>query len=278
MRGSRRFTRAGRVVVFASALIGGAVPRPAAAQAQGSQVTWFLKGLQTGLCVNFLVAPDYAAGELHRGLPTPAESLATEFPALDREVRSDPPYRGWVPAEYCWFLYDSAAVGGKNVTVDGGRQPVVVGYYAIRGTGVGDGANGYAVDLFTNAGPLLEATTNARLRVAKIKFTKGKIPDQEEVADRFRLVAQQGGTTIQWDGGPGTPVAPTPFAVKLSGLEITNTTHPISAVLTPDSTFTPTGDFRVLGDGDLQSALSKSPIRFLRNVLKGGNTDWILGG
>lgn len=274
----RHLSRLGGGVALATTLLGGIAPRPLAAQARNSQITWFLRGLQTGLCVNFLVAPDYAAGKLRRGLPTPAESLAAEFPALDREVRADPPYKGWIPAEYCWFLYDSATVAGRNVVVDGGRQPLMVGYYAIRGTDVGDGGNGYAVDLFTNAGPLADLATNSRLRVSKVKFNRGKVPEQEDVPDRYRLVAQQGGTTIQWDGGPGSPVPSVPFPIKLSGLEITTTTHPISAILTPDSSFTPTGDFRVLGSGELQRVLSQSPIRFLRNYLRGGDADWILGG
>lgn len=278
MSRSRTLLHAGNgAALLVGALLAASAPRPLAAQSH-TQVTWFLRGLQTGLCVNFLVSPDYAAGELRRGIPTPAESLATEFPALDREVRSDPPYKGWIPAEYCWFLYDSATAGGRNVVVDGGRQPVMVGYYAIRGTGVGDEANAYAVDLFSNAGPLVDLAANARLRVSKIKFTKGKIPDQEEVPDRFRLAAQHGGVTIQWDGGPGGSTASSPFPIHLSGLELTTTTHPITAILTPDSSFTPSGDFRVLGDGELQRILSKSPIRFLRNYLQGGDADWILGG
>lgn len=275
MRTSRRTRRAGNGAILLFAALA-ATPSVSHAQAAPIQVSWFLRGLQGGVCINFLVSPATAADEVRRGSPIPAESLADEYPALAREVRTDPPYAGWVPAEYCWFLYDSALVAGRVTRVDGGKQPVLVGYVAIRASGLQDSAQAYATQIFTNAGPLLELAGKARMRVDKVKFSKGTIPELENVPDRFRLVAQHGGTIIQWDGGPGTPAPPTPVEIRLAGLEVTNSIHTLSATFQPDSAFTPSGDLRILGTGDLQELISASPIRYLRSFVRGGDSDWIL--
>ena len=253
-----------------------AVPASLAAQATPAPARWFLRGLEEGVCVDFLVSPQVAAEAVGRhGTPIPAESLATEHPALAREVRDEPQYQGWVPAQYCWFLYASGVAGGKELKVDDGRQPVAVGFVALAARDLPDGATSYVTQLFTNASKLSSLADGARIRVDRFKLTRSPIPDQEDLADHFRFEAQHGGTLIRWDGGPGDPVTPTPWSIALAGLA-SYRVHSVRATVTPDSAFTPSGNLQVTGRGDLEVMLSASPIRHLTTLVRGGDSDWEL--
>ncbi|HWA40874.1 MAG TPA: hypothetical protein VG712_04630, partial [Gemmatimonadales bacterium] len=134
----------------------------------------YLKGLHTGLCVQFLVAPNMVAEYFGGGvLPAPVESLAVAYPALARVAGTEAAYRSWSPAEYCWYLYREAVVGGRQVQQDGGRQPVGVGYLAVAATGDPDGADKVVVTYFTNSGRLAGSLERARIRVDQIDLTMG---------------------------------------------------------------------------------------------------------
>lgn len=279
MSRGRRGRRRGRGVltgiVGAFALL---APRSAAAQeARNSSVHWSLHGLQEGICIEFLVSPTIAADQVGgTGTPVPAESLDAVFPALAREVRSETQYQGWVPAEYCWFLYASGSVAGKEFQVDGGKQPVMVGFLSLSARDLPGGSTAHAVGLFTNAPQLITPAANARIRVDKIKFSRSPIPDQEDLADHYRFEATHGKSVIQWDGGPGAPRGVESRAVALTGLAISSGYHFAHATITPDSAFAPSGNLRVIGKGELQVLLSTSPIRFVTTLIRGGDTEWIL--
>lgn len=253
-------------------------PRPVAAQvARNASVHWSLQGLQEGICIDFLVSPSVAAERIGgAGTPLPAESLATAFPALAREVRSDPQYQGWVPGEYCWFLYASGSVGGKDVQVEGGKQPVLVGFVSLAARDLPGGTTAYAVQFFSNAPQLITPATNARLRVDKIRFSRSPIPDQEDLADHYRFEATHGQTVVQWDGGPGAARSVEPRSVALTGLAITSANHFAHASIAPDSAFTPSGNLSVLGRGELQEMLAASPIRLVATLVRGGDSEWVL--
>lgn len=254
-----------------------APPHVAAQQARNASVHWSLRGLQEGICVDFLVSPTIAAERVGgAGTPVPAESLETAFPALAREVRSEPQYQGWVPAEYCWFLYASGSVGGKEFHVEGGKQPVMVGFVSLAARDLPGGTTGYAVHFFSNAPQLITPASNARLRVDRIRFTRSPIPDQEELADHYRFEATHGQAVVQWDGGPGTATTVMPRSVALTGLAIASGDHFAHATISPDSAFTPSGNLRVLGNGELQEMLSASPIRLVTTLIRGGDTEWVL--
>ena len=254
-----------------------AVPGALAAQMNSAPARWSLRGLQEGICVDFLVSPQIAVDEVGRyGTPTPAESLATEHPALAREVSDEPRYQGWVPAEYCWFLYASGAANGKAFTVDDGRQPVAVGFVAIAARDLPGGATAYITQLFTNASQLSSAGQVARLRVDRFKFTRSPIPDQEDLADHYRFEAQHGGTIVRWDGGPDTPTPVATKSVDLAGLASFRINF-VRTTITPDSSFVASGNLQVAGSGDLQTLLSTSPIRHLSTLIRGGDSEWDLG-
>ena len=273
----RRVNRAGKGLL--TGIVGAlslAVSGTLAAQLRTAPATWSLRGLQEGLCVDFLVSPRAATEEVGRfGTPIPAESLPTEHPALAREVQDEPKYQGWVPAEYCWFLYASGATKGKAFTVDNGRQPVAVGFVAIAARDLPDGATAYISQLFTNASELYSTADDARLRVERFKFSRSPIPDQEDLADHYRFEARHGGTIIRWDGGPGDPTTPAPRSAELAGLP-TYRVHFVRVTITPDSAFTPSGNLQVSGDGDLQAMLAASPIRHVTTLIRGGDSEWDL--
>ena len=170
---------------------------PSAAQvASPLRANWFMKDLRSGMCVQFLVSPGAAQHEAG-GLPVvPIERVAERFPALARVAAAEATYQGWVPAEYCWFLYRSAVVKGKVVENDRGSRPVMIGYLAIEGEGLPDSATAIAVSVFTNMSPLSSALNQARLQVDRIDFTIGPIPTEESSLTRSRYEAQHSGATV----------------------------------------------------------------------------------
>ena len=255
------------------------VVAPAGLSAQGTPTSakWFLRGLQGGACIEFLVSPTSAADELHgAGTPVPAESLAEAHPALARAVRDDPHYQGWIPAEYCFYLYASGVANGRNFTVDGGRQPVAVGFVGIAARDLPGGATSYAAELFTNSSQLERVAEDGRFRVESIRFTRSPIPEFEDVPDRHRYMAKHGSTIIQWDGGPGAPQTPEPRSIRLAGMALTSRVHLAQTTITPDSAFVPSGNLQVMGKGDLKVMLTASPIRLVTTFVEGGDADWDL--
>lgn len=275
-RGAGRLV-GGRLVLCAGLL---AVLPPCRLTAQAApplQVNWFLKGLHAGLCVEFLISPTTAEAEVAGRQPTPIDLLAVRYPVLARAAQAEPAFQGWIPAEYCWFLYRSAVVGGRVAEIDEGRQPVMVGYLSIAATSLPDSATAVAVGLFTNSTALERAMGRARLQIDLVRFTMGLIPSEEESRDRARYEARHRGATIQWDGGKGTPRTLETKVIRLVGFTSTQAIHQIRTTLVPDSTFAPSGNLRVLGDGKLQQMLAASPIRLMTSYQQGGDADWMLG-
>jgi hypothetical protein len=254
-----------------------AVAAPVAAQDAPRHTTWTLKELRSGVCVDFLVAPAAAQGEVAGRIPTPIESVAAQYPVLARVAAAESTYRGWIPAEYCWFLYESVVIGGKTYDVQDGRQPVMVGYLDIAAGPLPDSAGAVAVGFFTNSTAVERSMVQARLQVDLIHFEVLPVPGAEEDRTQARYEARHRGATVQWDGGPGSLRTPEPRAIRLVGFTPTMGLHGIRATITPDSTFASSGNFRVVGKGTLQAMLSASPIRLLTPYARGGDTEWELG-
>lgn len=241
------------------------------------RVNWFLKDLRAGMCVQFLISPAAAQDELHGQAPVPIEAASDRYPVLARVAATETTYAGWIPAQYCWYLFRSAVVSGKVVEVNDGRQPVMVGYLAIEASGLPDSATAVAVGLFTNSGRLYGAVNGARLQVDQIDFSMSLIPEEETSLTRRRYVAVHGGATVQWDGGPGAPRPAQADEIHLQGYTAARDLRGIQADFHPDSVFVASGDLRVVGGGALKRMLSASPIRLLTPFLRGGDSDWSLG-
>lgn len=238
---------------------------------------WSLQGLQGGACIEFLVSPSLAAEELRgNGVPVPVESLPEAHPALTRVARDEPQYRGWVPAQYCFFLYASGVANGKSFTVDRGRQPVAVGFVSFAASDLPRGATDFAVELFTNSAQLEGVADDIRLRVESVRFSRSPIPEQEDLPDRHRYQVRDGNTLVQWDGGPGGATSPVPRTLSLAGMAISSGIHFARATFTPDSAFTPSGNLQVVGQGELYTLLTASPIRLMTTFVRGGDTVWEL--
>lgn len=249
-----------------------------AAQDEPGRVVATLKGLHTGVCVEFLVAPT-AVREQFGGAVRPAaiESLATKYPVLARVAREEGAYQGWAPAQYCWYLYREGEFGGRPFRQANGLQPVAVGYLSVASTGLPEGIDQVVVTYFTNSDRLAGILSGARLRVDEIDLTLGLIPEEETALSRRRYTAKHGRTTVQWDGGPG---AARPVEIRTLGLlgrTIGGSAHRIEATITPDSVFASSGTLKVSGTGELQRLLAASPIRLVASFLRGGDTDWSFG-
>lgn len=245
-----------------------------AAQTPQRAVT-YLKGLHTGVCVEFLVAPNAVSEYFGNGiLPVPVESLAEAHPALARVARAEPAYQAWTPASYCWYLYREAVVNGKTVQQDGGRQPVGVGYVGLAASGLADSADQVVATFFTNSGRIAGALERARVRVDQIDLTMGLIPEEENDPLRRRYTAKHGGTTVQWDGGPRVPEAAAPQLIRLTGRSATGERTSIRSSITPDSAWSSSGTLMVVGNGELQRLMADSPIRLVTTFYRGGDSDW----
>lgn len=251
----------------------------ASLEAQSPQrVVAYLKGLHTGVCVEFLVAPNTVAEYYGGGiLPVPVESLAGRYPVLARVAASEPAYQAWTPATYCWYLYREGVVNGRRVEQDGGRQPVAVGYLGLAATGLPDSADKVVVTFFTNSGRIAGALERARIRVDQIDLTLGLVPDEEEDPVKRRYTAQHGRTIIQWDGGPRAPEVATPMQFRLFGRSSTGELSPIRSSISPDSAWSTYGTLKVTGNGELQRLMASSPIRLVTTYYRGGDSDWEFG-
>jgi hypothetical protein len=203
------------------------------------------------------------------------ESLREKYPVLAREADADTTFHGWVPGEYCWYLYRSAVVGGRTVEVEHGTQPVLLGYLSLAARPLPDSAEAIVVTLFTNASPLDRALTSSRMVMDNITFLSGFIPGNEESPTERRYSAQHGRTTILWDGGPGGTRPPESRTVRLSGFSMDFRFDGIRASFSPDSAFAPSGNLGVAGGGEIQGLMGASPIRLVTTYLRGGDADWV---
>lgn len=253
----------------------GAVAAPLQAQVTPTNAHWSLKGLRSGLCVDFLVSPAAAEDALDgRFTPTPIERLAERFPVLAREATSDPTYAGWIPSRLCWFAFDSAFTKGRKVKIDGGRTPVVVGYVGISAQASSDTTSMIGASIFTNAGPLASVASDARLKVDDIKYNLGLIPDTETSPDERRHEVQHGRLTLQWDGRPSSPrateIQDIHLTVRSNGMGL----FAVTATVAPDSAFVAAGNLRMIGSGKLVAMIGASPIRQMSSYMRGGDVEW----
>jgi len=253
----------------------GAVATPLQAQVTPTNAHWSLKGLRSGMCVEFLSSPAAATDALDgRFTPTPIERLATTFPVLAREAALDPTHAGWVPSKLCWFAFDSAFAKGRKVRVDGGRNAVVVGYVGISALLPSDTTAMVGASIFTNAGPLSTVASEARLKVDDVRYSYGTIPDLESSPDERRHEIQYNKLTLQWDGRIGN-VRPVEIQdVHLTVRSIGMGLFALTANVTPVSSFVAAGNLRMTGSGKLVTMMAASPIRFMSSYLKGGDVEW----
>jgi hypothetical protein len=237
---------------------------------------WSLRGLRSALCVEFLVEPGAAAEAIDKRVtPSPIERYAARFPVLAREAEGDRTYAGWIPAELCWFAFDSAFAKGRKVVVDRGRNPVVVGYVALGGVFASDSTALASASIFSNADPLVAVTVDARAKVDPIEYILGPVPDLELDTLERRHEIRRGRLTLQWDGHRGTTPRPVaPKTVRIFAESLGYGVFDVNLTLTPDSAFVATGNLRVQGRGPLLDAMAASPIRFVTSYLVGGDMEW----
>lgn len=245
------------------------------AQQIPSTVDWSLRGLRSSLCVQFLVEPGAAAKAIDdKFVAAPVERFAARFPVLAREAADDRTFGGWIPAELCWFAFDSAQVLGQKVVQRGGREAVVVGYLALGAAFPSDSTALAASTIFSNSNPLVAVALDARAKVAHIDYEFGVIPDLEEDPVERRHQIQRGQLILQWDGHRGGARPVSPSNVHLFSQSVGYGIYDVRIALTPDSAFVATGNLRVTGKGPLLDALAASPIRFVTSYLVGGDMEW----
>lgn len=247
------------------------------AQLPAEGVTWYLRGLEAGSCVHFLVSPDVAKDQLPSGhVGVRADQMPGIDPALTREIGAETQYAAWVPSRFCWFAFDSATVGDRTSRIkrDTRREinyPVAVGFWTVAAASKGspDSKGWSAVAIFSTSGDLSQSLVPARYAVSSAKMTISPIDSTPDT--RYSIEFDK--NLIGWDGHRGDSVAP---GVVADTLSVGQTyVRLLLSLQTGDSAFAPIGNLRLTGKGDLVKAMTAGPIRMVAPIrADGGVLTW----
>ena len=247
----------GRVAVLLVALL--ALPSFLAAQT----TFWNLLGLETGFCVDFLIAPDLLARTPFRGLGAGTAATAGQLdPVVARAVATADSLRSWYPSSLCLLQADSSQTGDDIQQHD--DRPVTVMVWRVAAP---DSAPGAAV-LFA---------TEGRLRGAADLSSSAEVPPIEATLDVDNLTgdrlvtAQIDRTHLAWAG----QVLPDTVATgevderwRLVGIA---PYWRVDFHASPEARLRPSGSLRVSGEGLLADLLLRSPVRWISEYWVGGS-------
>ncbi len=254
----------------------GALATSASAQS-GSDPSylWVFPGVEFSACVEFLMAPDMAAGHLTEGFRAiPASSVDTLSPVLHREVEGNPELGSWVPAQLCFIESPSIISGEARYTAEGkmGTRELI-GYWAIAGTreaGTPTSDQWFVVRYWTNDWRVRKQTEAAFIPMLTFKRSLVTIPGS--TTQNYTVTI--GKTVLTWKGqmaGRDSSV----YAEARSTSQIFDGKRAIHWTATASSSpqwlrHLP-GVFNVQGKDDLAQALKASPIRMFGPMYWGGD-------
>lgn len=229
----------------------------------GAQTTyWNLLGLETGFCVDFLIAPDLLARTPFRELGAATAAAAGELePVIGRVVATADSLGSWYPSSLCLLQADSSQTG--DAIQHHRDRPVSVLIWRVQGS---DGAPAPAV-LFA---------TEGRLRGAADLSSSAEVPaieatlDVDRVTGERLVTAQVDRTRLAWDG----QIMPDTVATGDVDAEwMLVGTAPYWRVrfhAAPEARRRPIGSLRVSGEGLLAEVLLRSPVRWVAEYWVGG--------
>ncbi len=247
----------GRVAVLLAALL--ALPSFLAAQT----TFWNLLGLQTGFCVDFLIAPDLLARTPFRGLEAATAAAAGQLdPVIARAVATTDSLRSWYPSSLCLLQADSSQTNDAIQQHD--DRPVSVLVWRVQRA---DSA----------PAPVVLFATEGRLRGAADLSSSAEVPAIEATLDVDQLTGERlvtvriDRTQLAWAGEvlPDTvATGDVDAAWTLGGLA----PHwRVDFHASPGARRRPSGSLRVSGEGLLAELLLRSPVRWIQDYWVGGS-------
>lgn len=230
----------------------------------GAQTTyWNLFGLQTGFCVDFLIAPDQVARTPFRGLePATAASAGALEPVLARAVAGSDSLRAWYPSSLCLLQADSSQVG-DNIQRHGDRPVTVIVWRA-----AAPGASPAPAVLFATEGKLRGAADlSSSAEVPAIEATL----DVDQLTGERLVTARIDQTQLAWTGQVLADTVASGDVVGDWTLVGTPPHWRVEFRASPLARRRPIGSLRVSGTGLLAELLLRSPVRWISEYWLGGS-------
>jgi hypothetical protein len=227
---------------------------------------WNLLGLETGFCVEFLIAPDLVARTPFRGLGAATAAAAGQLnPVVGRAVASADSLRSWYPSSLCVLQADSSQTGDDIQQHDDRPVTVVIWQAA-------------AAD--SSPAPVVIFATENRLRGAEDLSSSAEVPGIEATLDLDQLTgerlitAQIDRTRLAWDG---EVLADTVASGDLTSAWRLVGVPPywrVDVHAAPSARRRPSGSLRVSGEGLLAEVLLRSPVRWIPEYWVGGSAQF----
>lgn len=247
----------GRAAVLSMALL--ALPSFLAAQT----TYWNLLGLETGFCVEFLIAPDLLARTPFRGLGVATAAAAGQLdPVVSRAVARADSLRSWYPSSLCVLQGDSSQTGDDIQQHD--DRPVTIVTWQVA-----------AAD--STPAPAVVFATEGRLRGAADLSSSAEVPaiegtlDVDKVTGERLVTVQIDRTRLAWNGevlADTMAVGDVTSAWRLVGIA---PYWRVDYHATPSARRRPSGSLRISGEGLLAELLLRSPVRWIPEYWIGGS-------
>lgn len=247
----------GRAAVLSIALL--VLPSLLAAQT----TFWNLFGLQTGFCVEFLIAPDLMPRTPFRGLRAATAAAVGQLnPVVSRTVAGADSLGAWYPSSLCVLQADSSQTG-DNIQKRGDRPVTVVTWQVATPD--------------SSPAPVVIFASEGRLRGAADLSSSAEVPavegslDVDDVTGERLVIAQIDRTRLAWNGevlADTAAVGDVSSAWRLVGIA---PYWRVDYHALPSARRRLVGSLRVSGEGLLAEILLRSPVRWIPEYWVGGS-------
>jgi hypothetical protein len=224
---------------------------------------WNLLGLQSGFCVDFLIAPDQLARTPFKGLRAATAADAHDLdPVVTRIVAGADSLLAWYPSSLCILQADSSQTGDDIQQHD--DRPVTVMVWRVEGA---DSA----------PAPVVLFATENKLRNAADLSASAEVPGIEATLDVDRLTGERlvtariDQTLLAWTGLAGSDTVGSGAVDARWELVGLAPRWNVRFHAEPGARLRPSGSLRVTGEGLLAALLLQSPVRWIPEYWIGGS-------
>jgi hypothetical protein len=255
-----------RLLPVAAVLLAASAPL----MAQSSD-PWRFKGLRNGYCVEFLVDSAKVRDLLPaNAMPLRADRMPNLHPVVARTIKDQPEYGAWTPGSACFYMFDEVVVAGRSMpaTKPSGEMIGFVSYAARLLEDRGRGGDVLGALVASNWKGMRSADEEG-LTLQRSPVT---VEDVLNSTNR-RVTVKVGGTTLRWEGHPGSDSASVSRPLERRWLVRgpDRRYRLVTMRVTPGASRSMIGSLIVDGNDDLAKALRASPVRFVGPAYMGGD-------